>query len=364
MTAQVSARPYDVLLSNTRDRLLGDAWFYYAVFFYTAFGLVFVYLLGGTGETAHAAYAEPLFKVFGLFMPVIALGFDAIRVIVRLDHRRPLAFRMVFSSERMASMMAGMIMMAGIALFMGTFTTIKISLPLLFDGFPHDRLHADIDRMLHFGVDPWRWLHGVASSEIVRSMLEFNYGTIWFILCFGGVFFVATSPKADTIRIRYLVMFMVCWMVVGNVLAGAFLSAGPAFYGEVTGDHGRFADLLALLSQNPDTASPYGYQRYLWALYQNDIKAFGAGISAFPSVHVALITMNALFVAERSRLLGGLAFVYVALIVLSSVYLGWHYAIDGYISIALVVSGHFLVRRIFRTGDAADAGRHVLAKGG
>jgi hypothetical protein len=308
MTAHVSARPYDALLSSTRDRLLGDAWFYYAVFLYTVFGLVFLYVLGGSGGTAHAAYAEPLFKVFGFFMPAVALGFDAIRVIVRLDHRRPLAFRMAFSSERMASMMAGMIMMAGIVLFMGTFTTIKISLPLLFDGFPHDRLHADIDRMLHFGVDPWRWLHGVAGSDIVRAMLEFNYGTIWFILCFGGVFFVATSPRADAIRVRYLVMFMVCWGVVGNFLAGAFLSAGPAFYGEVTGDHGRFADLLALLSQDPDTASPYGYQRYLWALYQNDIKAFGAGISAFPSVHVALITMNALFVAERSRLLGERSF--------------------------------------------------------
>jgi hypothetical protein len=185
MTAHVSARPYDALLSSTRDRLLGDAWFYYAVFLYTVFGLVFLYVLGGSGGTAHAAYAEPLFKVFGFFMPAVALGFDAIRVIVRLDHRRPLAFRMAFSSERMASMMAGMIMMAGIVLFMGTFTTIKISLPLLFDGFPHDRLHADIDRMLHFGVDPWRWLHGVAGSEIVRAMLEFNYGTIWFILCFG-----------------------------------------------------------------------------------------------------------------------------------------------------------------------------------
>jgi hypothetical protein len=227
MTAHVSARPYDALLSSTRDRLLGDAWFYYAVFLYTIFGLVFLYVLGGSGGTAHAAYAEPLFKVFGFFMPAVALGFDAIRVIVRLDHRRPLAFRMAFSSERMASMMAGMIMMAGIVLFMGTFTTIKISLPLLFDGFPHDRLHADIDRMLHFGVDPWRWLHGVAGSDIVRAMLEFNYGTIWFILCFGGVFFVATSPRADAIRVRYLVMFMVCWGPRGEFSCGRFPVGGP-----------------------------------------------------------------------------------------------------------------------------------------
>lgn len=351
MATQVYSRFSSAFLSITRGRLLGDAWFYYAVAAYTVFAFVFLYLLGASGGTAHAAYAEPMYKVFGLFMPIAALSFDAIRVIVRLDHRRRLAFRLAFSSERMASLMSGMIMMAGIIVFMGTFTTIKTSLPLLFDGYPHDRFQADIDRMLHFGVDPWRWLHGVAGHGVVRAALEFNYGMVWFSLCFGGLFFVATSPRADGIRIRYLVMFMLCWVVVGNLLAGVFLSAGPAFYGDVTGDHARFADLLATLAGSPDTASPYAYQRYLWSLYESDIKGFGAGISAFPSVHVALITMNALFVAERSRVFGALAFVYVAVIAASSVYLGWHYAIDGYVSIILVVASHLLVKRYLPAGN-------------
>jgi membrane-associated phospholipid phosphatase len=57
---------------------------------------------------------------------------------------------------------------------------------------------------------------------------------------------------------------------------------------------------------------------------------------------------------------GSVAFVYVALIALSSVYLGWHYAIDGYISIVLVVFSHFLVRRLVPTGDAWRPG---LARG-
>ena len=53
------------------------------------------------------------------------------------------------------------------------------------------------------------------------------------------------------------------------------------------------------------------------------------GISAFPSMHVSLVTLNALFLFEFSRR-GGLAlFAYVALVVASSVYLAWHYAIDG-----------------------------------
>ena len=55
--------------------------------------------------------------------------------------------------------------------------------------------------------------------------------------------------------------------------------------------------------------------------------------------------MNALFVIERSRLWGRIAFLYVAFVLASSVYLGWHYAIDGYVSIAVVAAGHFGLRR-------------------
>lgn len=336
------------VLSGVRARLQRDAWFYYAVFGYTVLGLIFLVVVDDPGGASHSSYIVPATKGFLLLMPLVALGFDASRVVVRFDQRRSLAFRRTFSTERLASLLAGLVMMMGIAVFQGTFTSVKTSLPLLFGGFPYDRLHAEIDTMLHFGVDPWRFLHAVAGNGLVRLIVEFNYGAVWFAACFGALFFVATSPRADALRIRYLIMFMWCWIVVGNILAGAFLSAGPAFYGDVTGDHARFADLLAFLAASPVEASAYGVQRYLWALYQNDIPGVGAGISAFPSVHVALITMNALFVAERSRPLGFLAFVYVAFIAASSVYLGWHYAIDGYISIAIVVASHFLMRRFLR----------------
>ena len=84
------------------------------------------------------------------------------------------------------------------------------------------------------------------------------------------------------------------------------------------------------------------------------------GISAFPSVHVGLIAMNALFVAERSRMLGRVAWLYVVLIVASSVYLGWHYAIDGYVSILVVVLAHKAGRRlsVFRRNQLGPGDVH------
>ena len=346
MTAQIaSLTSHSPVLSGVVARLRQDAWFYYAVLGYTLLGLVYLVAVGDSGGTSHSSYILPAVKGFLLLMPLVALGFDFSRVVVRFDQRRSLAFRRAFSPERLASLSAGMIMMVGIAVFQGTFTSIKTSLPLLFDGFPYDRLHADIDALLHFGADPWRLLHAVAGNGVVRLVAEFNYGAGWFAVCFGALFFVATSPQADGVRMRYLAMFMFCWVVVGNILAGAFLSAGPEFYGDVTGDHARFAELLAFLAQSPMEASAYVVQRYLWVLYENNVPGIGGGISAFPSVHVALVTMNALFVIERSRLWGSVAFLYVAFVLASSVYLGWHYAIDGYVSIAVVAAGHFGLRR-------------------
>ncbi|MBC7282002.1 phosphatase PAP2 family protein [Hoeflea sp.] len=350
MTVQtLYLRSENPLLSGVLARLTADGWFYWAVLFYTIMGFAFLIAVGDAGGASHASYVLPAIKGFLLMMPLAALSFDVIRVIVRFDQRRRLAFRRTFSAGRLAALGSGMMMMAGIAVFQGTFTSIKTSLPLIFGGFPYDRLQADIDAWLHFGADPWRTLHAVAGNDAVRLIAEINYGEVWFTVCFGALFFVATSPAADAVRKRYLIMFMIVWIVVGNLLAGTFLSAGPAFYGNVTGDHARFAGLLAFLAQSPLDASVMLSQRYLWLLHENNIQGLGGGISAFPSVHVALVTMNALFVIERSRPWGIAAFAYVGFVLFSSVYLGWHYAIDGYVSIAVVTAAHFGLRR-FMTG--------------
>ena len=338
------------LVAQGVARLRQDAWFYYAVLGYTVLGLIFLVAVGDPGGTAHASYTMPAVKGFLLMMPLVALSFDAIAVVVRFDARRSLAFRRTFSAGRLASLLAGMIMMTGIAVFQGTFTTIKSSLPAMFGGFPYDRLHAGIDAALHLGTDPWRLLHAVAGNGVVRLIAEINYGEVWFTVCFGALFFVVTSPKAEAVRKRYLLMFMFVWIVLGNLMAGAFLSAGPAFHGNVTGDHTRFAELLAFLAQSPLDASVIVSQRYLWLIHENHLQGLGGGISAFPSVHVALVTMNALFVIERSRFWGILAFGYVAFVLASSVYLGWHYAIDGYASIVLVTAAHFGLRRFMSAG--------------
>ncbi|WP_342870331.1 phosphatase PAP2 family protein [Hoeflea sp. AS60] len=344
-------------------RVWRDAWFYCAVLVYTVAGLMFLAAAGNIGGTSYSNYIMPGIKWLLIFAPAVALSYDGIAVIVRFDQRRSLAFRRVFSRKRLASLLAGLLMMAGIIVFYGTFTSVKTTLPIMFDGFLYDRFQADLDAMLHFGIDPWRFLHVMEGQETITAIINFNYGPIWFSLCFGVLFFVATSPRADGYRMRYLMMFMFVWVVIGNLLAGAFLSAGPVYYGQVTGDTDRFAGLLAFLALDQSTRSVQEYQQYLWMLYEARMPGIASGISAFPSVHVALATMNAMFVFERSRSWGILATVYVGVVQASSVFLGWHYAIDGYASIVLVVSAHFVLRRLMPKSSGSVPVRSANRRG-
>jgi hypothetical protein len=327
---------------------------YALVALYTAIAIAVLFQIHALDMLSHGLYYSQWTTMFLFLMPTVALAGEAIYVIHRFDSRRRLAFRRMYSANRIACLFSGVAILMGLMFFQGSFTSLKNILPLLHDGFPYDQVQADIDRVLHFGIDPWRLTNWVASADALRALIEWNYNVLWFILCFGALFFVATSPRARAMRTRYIIMFMLTWVVCGNIMAGIFLSAGPVFYGAVTGDAERFAELTAFLAGSGNAfSSAAAFQAYLWSLYETRSAGFGSGISAFPSVHVALITMNALFLYDISRRWGLVAFAYTGFIVMSSVYLGWHYAIDGYVSLVVVVTLHQACKRMSHAGDLA-----------
>ncbi|MBS9721663.1 phosphatase PAP2 family protein [Tianweitania sp. BSSL-BM11] len=315
-----------------------DKWLYLVIAAYSVAGSLFLLHFGLFSWASFGIYPGKWFFLFAIFMPAMAVLWDAACIIHRFDRRRALVFRRVYSRERLAYMAAGILCLLALSVFQSVFTAVKTAFPLIEGGFPYDATHAALDRLLHFNTDPWRILQPFLGYDLVRSIIEWNYNALWFVICFAVLFFMMTSPKAAGMRTRYFLCFCLVWTVIGTLLAGFFLSAGPAYYGLVTGDADRFRDQLVFLARSGEQAhSAVAYQHYLWTVYSQRSLGFGSGISAFPSVHVGLITLTALFLAELNRKLAIPLAAYVGFVMISSVYLGWHYAIDGYVSAAVTL---------------------------
>jgi PAP2 superfamily len=352
MTQQSGAMHNSFAVKTIREalqRLRAAAPVFLCVASYFVLGYLF---LAVNHAQENARFAEYLKKamLLGLFLfPLCALAADAVITLHRFDRRRGLAFRTAFSPRRFGSLLAGSAILAAIMLFEGVFTSVKNTLVVWQGGFHFDRRFADLDAFLHFGVDPWRLVTPLLNSSAARLFVGFNYGIIWFLIAFGSVYFVASAPKADGVRSRYFISFMLVWGLLGNVLAGFFMSAGPAFYAQATGDSARFAGLAASLANGAALGDATAlYQAYLWSLYETGQSGFASGISAFPSVHVGLIVMNTLFAWDASRKLGWAMIAYSVLIFVSSVGLGWHYAVDGYASAIIVIVMHSALKRAFK----------------
>lgn len=81
-----------------------------------------------------------------------------------------------------------------------------------------------------------------------------------------------------------------------------------------------------------------------------------SGISAMPSMHVAIAVLFALWLQSyRNTWLTITGWAYASVIYLSSIHLGWHYATDGPVSAAFVASVWWLVGRFQALGTRQAA---------
>jgi hypothetical protein len=221
------------------------------------------------------------------------------------------------------------------AQFSSAFTSIKSAIPLL-NPYGLDPLFARWDSLIH-GGHAWELIHPLVGYPLVTFVLNFSYN-LWLFIILITFALVTVMTSDRELREQYLLSFFGCWILLGSVAAIGLSSVGPCFYGLMYPSD-PYAPLISYLRSvdelYPIWALPT--QDMLWANYESNSTGLGSGISAMPSLHVALATLNALLLSRLSRTAGILGWAYLALILVGSVHLGWHYAIDGYVSILAVL---------------------------
>jgi hypothetical protein len=276
-----------------------------------------------------------LFMYFPPFYSSYMLGLSILAVVVAVRHAfghsgQPFLFiRRVWRPEDfLKRLVAAAPVLIAWPLFMAGFTAVK---NLLNDVVPFtwDETFVEIGKQLHFGRHAWQWLD--IENPAVTRILESSYA-FWGVLLVAVPFAVALRRPDCPARARFLISMVLIFILLGNVAAGAFMSAGP-FWFEFTGaKQNDYAGLFAYLTRvdaNGDF-SAIAFQRYLWNAYVQGAPQVGTGISAFPSIHVAVATLYALFAWPLGRLPRIAAAIYLASIMVGAVHLGWHYAVDCY----------------------------------
>ncbi len=233
-----------------------------------------------------------------------------------------------------------------------TFQALKQSIGAV-GGFPFDVLMHESDVFLHGGM-PWQWLSWLLARPRLLRVVDIAY-MAWFpVLLSFVVWLTWTSRRA--LRARALVAVVLLWVGAGNVFAAAFASAGPCYFGEVTGTASPYEPLVAELDAFGAVHGPLLArlnQRSVWRFSRNDEWIPFIGISAMPSLHVGAAVLMAIVAWQRSLAIGVVLVAFSVLTQIGSVALAWHYAIDGYAGAAFALATWWAAGRLVTLDQAS-----------
>jgi membrane-associated phospholipid phosphatase len=278
------------------------------------------------------------------FQGFIDVGGGYVKVIVNTSSK-VLPFVLVvvwFLGRKLTLPQLRQIFLAGVSaimLQMG-FLLFKSAIPQLVP-FYADPFLAELDRALLFGHDAWQ-LADLISPDWLVGWFPAIYLVFWSYLAYSFQVLIVASDHDDARVLRYSWLFLLSWVVNGNLLALIGSSVGPIYYDLLLGTD-RFAEMHAAFEASGFSQGKIArLQMFLWEQSHD----FYSYISAFPSVHVAVAGVAALYLRERFRLLWPIGALFAASILLISVYSGYHYLLDGVVSLGVVWALNGFLRRV------------------
>jgi hypothetical protein len=71
-----------------------------------------------------------------------------------------------------------------------------------------------------------------------------------------------------------------------------------------------------------------------------------SGISAMLSMHVSIAALMAMTLYNVNKILGYIAWIYTLIIMIGSIHLAWHYAVDGYLALISTTLLWFSIKKV------------------
>jgi hypothetical protein len=202
---------------------------------------------------------------------------------------------------------------------------IKQSIPLINPQLFDQELLA-LELLLHGNFNPMTLAVHWFGQGSAAQFIDWSY-VAWFKIKLPVLLIFMLLPDRVLMQ-RFFFGFFALWLL-GGLSAVLLPSIGPIYVMPEW-----FAAVQKPLASMLQAELWSAYNAFLHNPLAYDFRVY-EGVAAFPSLHVGVVALFTCYFWRVHFVLGLVFSIFTGIILLGSVVLGWHYAVDGYFSIGL-----------------------------